>query len=270
MASSLGYRCTDATRLFSSTTKCLSASRRASRLTGSGPLSLRRLAVASHASCADRVLRHYFFSLDRLLWLIRRRLGCSRWTVPTPDEVSMLRNCRFVFVGLIVLSGCVEVVSPVIIGTKVTSVEPADWEGTWLGPDGVEVTLEVIDSKGGTVALSWSEGTDNESTRIRSMGYFRGMSGFQFVSVEKWPAEPVVTGYVWGRVEKKGDDLIIVPPAPWLFRRFVEEGTLQGETTPRGVVLRDVHTTDIDLLLMKWRRFFFDEENVLVFRRLED
>ena len=57
----------------------------------------------------------------------------------------MLRNCRFVFVGLIVLSGCVEVVSPVIIGTKVTSVEPADWEGTWLGPDGVEVTLEVID-----------------------------------------------------------------------------------------------------------------------------
>lgn len=107
-------------------------------------------------------------------------------------------------------------------------------EGTWIGPDGVEVALEVIDPKEGVIAVSLNEGTDDEPTRIRSMGYFRSMSGVQFLSVEKLPDESGVTGYVWGRVEKKGDELFIVPPSHRLFRRLVEDGTLQGEVTLGG------------------------------------
>ncbi len=159
----------------------------------------------------------------------------------------------------VVLAGCDYVASVEPLGRRPLRAEPAEWAGTWLNDDGA-LTVRVVDPGRGHLEVGWidakPEGLVMESIEV----HLRQFQGDRYASVTGLEEQEELDGYLWLRLERQGERLLLWLPSAASFRRLVEEGTLPGELRDDGVVLGKLADdqlaligSDADGVLFEWR-----------------
>jgi hypothetical protein len=160
------------------------------------------------------------------------------------------------------LVGCEAVYAPRPLGDEVVTLDPAEWQGTWLAPDMV-ITTTVLDGAAGRLQAAWIErGTAGATLEIVE-GSVRASGDWTFANIldetESGPpaeapggAEPAAEGaaqvagqglgprYVWLRVEKGENHLTLWSPNVEQFKILVGDGRLPGRVTDDGVELGEL------------------------------
>jgi hypothetical protein len=164
--------------------------------------------------------------------------------------------------AFVVLAGCEAVYTPQPLGDEAVTLDPAEWQGTWLAPDMV-ITTTVLDGAAGRLQAAWIErGTAGATLEIVE-GSVRASGDWTFANIldetESEPpaeapggAEPAAEGaaqvagqgigprYVWLRVEKGENHLTLWSPNVEQFKILVGDGRLPGRVTDDGVELGEL------------------------------
>jgi hypothetical protein len=156
------------------------------------------------------------------------------------------------------LVGCEAVYSPEPLGDEVVTLDPAEWQGTWLAPDMV-ITTTVLDGAAGRLQTAWIERGTAGATLEVVEGTLRATGDWTFANIlddaeaeapadapadaeGKAPDAEQVTEprYVWVRVEKGENHLMVWSPNVEQFKVLVGDGRLPGRVTDDGVVLGEL------------------------------
>jgi hypothetical protein len=154
----------------------------------------------------------------------------------------------------IALVGCEAVYTPKPLGDEVVTLDPAEWQGTWLAPDMV-ITTTVLDGAAGRLQTAWIERGPAGVTLEVVEGSLRATGDWTFANTLDEPEEsPEEEGggeapgveqgteprYVWVRVEKGENHLTVWSPNVEQFKILVGDGRLPGRVTDDGVVLGEL------------------------------
>jgi hypothetical protein len=133
---------------------------------------------------------------------------------------------------MLFLTACVEVTSTAPVGSKAVPIDAEEWNGTWLDDDDEPVLFRVVDSANGILKMSGIEESDGTRRWVHSYVYLRtvpGHEGWIFASYQDKPADHEPPGYLWARVKRQGEFLLVWLPDSTKFEELVEEGALPGE-----------------------------------------
>jgi hypothetical protein len=121
--------------------------------------------------------------------------------------------------------GCVSTDAP--IGETPVSVHEEDWEGIWVSPDETYI-IEVLDEAEGRFLVSeLKEGTP---PKLDPMEMHLSKVGNWYFG--NWTEDS--DEFIWFRVHRDGDHIIVWLPDPEGFEALVDEGVLPGEVRTRG------------------------------------
>ena len=154
------------------------------------------------------------------------------------------------------LVGCEAVYTPKPLGDEVVTLDPAEWQGTWLAPDMV-ITTTVLDGAAGRLQTAWIERGPAGVTLEVVEGSIRSTGDWTFANIlddaevlADTPADAEGAApraeqateprYVWVRVEKGDNHLTVWSPNVEQFKILVGDGRLPGRVTDDGVVLGEL------------------------------
>lgn len=152
------------------------------------------------------------------------------------------------------LVGCEAVYTPKPLGDAVVTLDPAEWQGTWLAPDMV-ITTTVLDGAAGRLQTAWIERGPAGVTLEVVEGSIRATGDWTFANTLDEPEDQVEDEgggeapaaeqateprYVWVRVEKGENHLTVWSPNVEQFKVLVGDGRLPGRVTDDGVVLGEL------------------------------
>lgn len=165
------------------------------------------------------------------------------------------------------LGGCDYVASSGPVGRQIVRAEPADWEGTWLGEDGA-LTVRVVDAERGHLEVGWVEAKPGGLVMESIEAHLRDHEGDGYVSVTGLEDQEELDGYLWLRLSREGEQLLLWLPNAESFRRLVEEGTLPGELREDGVVLGALEDAHLALIASDAHGVLFEWQEPMVLRRV--
>jgi hypothetical protein len=175
----------------------------------------------------------------------------------------MMRLTLFAGACLLLLAGCNAVYSDKPVGETPVVVTPEEWEGTWAHKEGA-VTVAVSDGAKGLLDVGWVEKKQGqlvfEHYRVQLLQSGRWMFGSTEDS--KRPAH-----FVWGSIEKDGEQLILWTPNVARVRELVATGELRGRLLDDDVMVTDAAPGDIEKI-MSLAVGAMDWERPLVFNRI--
>lgn len=128
------------------------------------------------------------------------------------------------------LAACSSVSVPSPVGDQPHVLNPADWAGTWLTPDGKALSVFVTDASKGELKVVWLETNDGETVLKSHKVHLRESAGWLLASVQNNP-EDKTQPYLWGRLKIEHDHVVIWEPDVPGFRALVREGKLKGTLT---------------------------------------
>ena len=173
-------------------------------------------------------------------------------------------------IGVVALAMALSACTPVLvrepIGETPYPVRSEEWEGEWIQEDGLMI-IRVADEGEGTLLVAGVEEKD-DALRLETLKVtLRQSGGWVFASLRDETASPKEDEYVWGRV-RKDDDLIVV----WLpdadkFKRLIEEGILPGETGD-GVLLTDLKKEHYEIITSEAQGVLFEWDEPMILRRV--
>lgn len=146
------------------------------------------------------------------------------------------------------LVGCEAVYTPRPLGDEVVTLDPAEWQGTWLAPDMV-ITTTVLDGAAGRLQTAWIERGPSGVTLEVVEGSIRATGDWTFANTLDEPEDQVEEEgaeqgteprYVWVRVEKGENHLMVWSPNVEQFKILIGDGRLPGRVTDDGVVLGEL------------------------------
>jgi hypothetical protein len=141
------------------------------------------------------------------------------------------------------LAGCEAVYAPKPLGDEVVTLDPAEWQGTWLAPDMV-ITTTVLDGAAGRLQTAWIERGPAGATLEVVEGTIRSTGDWVFASTLDEPEAPAdettAPRYHWLRVEKGENHLTVWSPNVEQFKILVGDGRLPGRVTDEGVELGEL------------------------------
>ena len=165
-----------------------------------------------------------------------------------------------------VLSACSAVLVREPIGEAPYPVQREEWEGEWIQEDGLTI-IRVTDEGEGTLLIAGVE-EDDDALRLETLKVtLRQSGGWVFASLRDETASGKEDEYVWGRV-RKDDNLIVV----WLpdadkFKRLIEEGILPGETGD-GILLTDLKKEHYEIITSEAQGVLFEWDEPMILRRV--
>lgn len=164
------------------------------------------------------------------------------------------------------LTACVEVTSTAPVGSKAVPIDAEDWDGTWLGDNDEPVLFRVMDSANGILRMSEIE-DEGERRRKHSYLYLRTVDGHEewiFASFADERPDDEPPRYLWARVKRRGEFLLVWIPDSTKFEELVEEGFLPGEVI-RGesgnrahIALDELDEEHLALITSEERGVLFD------------
>lgn len=165
------------------------------------------------------------------------------------------------------LAACDTVTSPAPLGEEVVRVNPAEWEGFWMHPDG-PLSIKVIDAEQGLLRFDY----EDEGKPVSLPVQLRQSNGWQFVNVTVGDFDPDLDAehpehWLWARVLHKGDTLIAWGPQPSVFAGLVAEGVLPGAVDEGSVVLGSLCPEHYRVITASSHGLVLDWENPLVLTR---
>ena len=148
-------------------------------------------------------------------------------------------HCLKNVLSLVVLlfgAACSAVVVDSPMGQTALAVDPAEWDGEWLGiaadsDERVIGTVEVVDAANGILQATWIEDGELQRTPI----HLRQAGDWVFASVpylDDFGSDgeiPQGVPYVWARIVKNENHIFIWYPNVSRFRERIAEGQLPGE-----------------------------------------
>lgn len=158
--------------------------------------------------------------------------------------------------------GCSAVYTHRPVGLTATDItaEAAEWEGTWVHPEGAFSVL-VEDGSNGLIQAAWVERGGGALKHKSATVHLRDAGGWTFASAQ---AENEDDLYVWGRIEKEKRSALIWLPDVAKFKALIESGTLPGVTNGSNVILGDLSTNDFDNICSDSKQVLFDWDKPLV------
>lgn len=159
------------------------------------------------------------------------------------------------------LVGCSTVYSTKPVGVAPASIQADDWQGTWVHKDGA-ITIEVVDAEKGLLQAALIE-----DMKLKSFSVHIQTSGdWMFGSTKQAPDDK---RFVWGRVKREENQLIIWSPSVSKFKTMVQDGVLPGVVQDGGnVTLGELTTNHINLIASEANGVVFDWDEPVVFTRL--
>ena len=150
---------------------------------------------------------------------------------------------------LVILSSCTTVTVNKPMGVTPLKLDADEWDGNWVEihdgewidiskPDEIDgLPLKVMDAHEGILQLTVTEKNREQMVEI----FLRRSGKWTFVSL-KSEDEGDEEGYLWGRMKKEKNLIIIWLPDPEEFAALVKDGILPGEVGESG----DVSLEDLD------------------------
>jgi hypothetical protein len=195
-------------------------------------------------------------------------VGCAARLAPWPLAA----------LAVLVLAGCDAVYMPGPVGDEVVTLDPAEWQGTWLAPDMV-ITTTVLDGAAGRLQAAWIERGDAGATLEIVEGSIRSSGDWVFASfldetedpggdtpAPEAQAEVPAAGpegpqgeaaelvpkmeprFLWVRVEKGENHFTLWSPNVEQFKILVRDGRLAGRVTDDGVELGELSPEQLRMI----------------------
>lgn len=168
--------------------------------------------------------------------------------------------------GLLLLAtGCSTVATLQPLGEDPVALPEEAWAGTWIHKDGA-VTVRVVNPAQGLLEVGWVEESGGRLMTESHTVQLRRSAGWTFGNLE---AEGEPGRYLWARVEKEGNQIIVWRPDPGKFKRLVEEGRLPGSVTEDDdVVLQPLTAEQVELLTSEREGVLLEWDDPVIFTRL--
>ncbi|HKO99937.1 MAG TPA: hypothetical protein VJU86_23385 [Pyrinomonadaceae bacterium] len=150
-----------------------------------------------------------------------------------------LRWPTVVFVALLLAAtGCNPVISKRPVGPQPARIVAAEWEGNWIGPDG-GVAIKVVDAYPAILKVAWREDDGGKRTMKTALVELRESGDWFFANTR---AEGEGNGYLWARVKKEKQQILIWEPDNEAFTKLVNDGVLPGRIDQKKVTLEELDT----------------------------
>ena len=176
--------------------------------------------------------------------------------------------------ALALLGGCraVYVSQPIGDAPEDIQADAADWEGSWLGPEGMTLTVHVADGTNGFLNVGYVE-SSKEGLKVESFNVYLRSCAKEWTFASMLPAsETNETRYLWGRIKKDDRMIILWPPDVSKFDDLVTRGCLPGTvsnaTHSTSVYLGSLGTNHLDLIRSETNGVLFVWDQPLVFLKL--
>ena len=124
--------------------------------------------------------------------------------------------------------------------------ERAEWEGTWTHNDGT-VSVSVQDASNGVLEIGWIDSDSGGMKLLKGEVLLRTVEGALFASLkmkDQGESDPA-KGYLWGRLQRRKNTVLVWGPDKAEFERRVEEGALPGSTNGSDLVLGPLATNQL-------------------------
>lgn len=172
-----------------------------------------------------------------------------------------------VALALLLGAGCDYVVSSKPVGESPLVLEESEWKGTWLHGDG-PLTVRIAEAQEGRLEVAWIEEKDDALVLESVSAQLRTSGDWIFASFTGIDDELDKEGYLWGRLERDEDRLLLWWPRPERFRRLVEEGLLPGEVDDGDVVLGELGEQHLAIIGSEEHGVLFAWDEPMTFQRL--
>jgi hypothetical protein len=168
----------------------------------------------------------------------------------------------------LLVSGCSTVFVRAPIGDKPHALDPAEWAGTWLTTDGKAVLVSVPDRAQGVLQLAGLEGDEHDLKLKKYTVYLTESAGWLFANL-KGDSPETVGRFLWGRLKREDDHVMIWAPDVAAFEALVRDGKLKGKTPDSGdVELEPMPTEMLAALASGTLGVPFDWDEPFVLRRV--
>jgi hypothetical protein len=157
-----------------------------------------------------------------------------------------------------VLCGCSVIYTTQPVGDKPANIQSqqAEWEGTWVHPDGA-LTVRVMDGSNGVLKVGWmdkdGDGLKSETADL----YLRQHGDWMFANLRPNDKDQT-NGYIWARIKKQDRLAILWGPDTAKFKQLVEDGKLPGTTNGSNVALGTLSSNQLDLITSDTNGVLFD------------
>lgn len=178
--------------------------------------------------------------------------------VISPRHAAWLAPC----LAVLLLAGCDAVYSPRPLGDTAVALDPAEWQGVWLGPDMV-ITTTVLDGDAGRLQTAWIERGSGGAKLEVLEGSVRATGDWVFANTleekdesgespdenaESATSADSKPRYTWLRLQKSANHLTAWSPNVEQFKVFVGDGRLPGRVTDDGVELAELTPAQLALI----------------------
>jgi len=163
----------------------------------------------------------------------------------------------------VTFSGCTAVYCIKPMGETPVSIEPEDWDGSWMHDDGF-INIKVNDAEKGTFEAAWIENKKLESVNVQLQSCGDWFFGSSLDSAEK-------QRYIWGRIKKEGQQLVIWAPDVDKFKVLVEEKILPGKVDSDGnVSLGELSSEHMKIIASEKKGVLFEWDDPVVLFRISE
>jgi hypothetical protein len=177
-----------------------------------------------------------------------------------------MKRAYVLAVVVLSLCGCSVVYATKPLGEKPRNIlaEKAEWEGTWVHPEG-SLRVTVTDGANGRLTVAW---IDEDKLKLESVDVSLRESGDWTFASMKHKELSDQDGYFWGRIKREGRMIVVWWPNPEEFRELVNAGRLAGTTSGSSVILRDLTPDHLALITGQTHRILFKWDEPLVLFKL--
>ena len=178
-----------------------------------------------------------------------------------------MRSLVVFALALTFCAGCDYVVSKRPVGESPVALEESEWKGTWLHGDG-PITVRIADAKEGRLEVAWVEEKEGALVLESVDAWLRESGEWIFASFAGIDGDLDQAGYLWGRLVREEDQLLLWWPRPEQFRRLVEEGLLPGKIEDGDVLLGDLEPEHLAIVTSEEHGMLFAWDEPMTFHRL--
>jgi len=164
------------------------------------------------------------------------------------------------------ITSCGFVYTPQPIGERPSLIETDAWEGTWINEEQF-LTINVTDETEGLLQISWIK-KDQGQVKLESCKVYLLESGdWIFASI---PDKDNPKLYLWGRIKRVGQQIVVWVPDSEKFQALVEEGKLPGKIEDSTVLLGNLTSAHLKLITSETKGVLFEWDEPIIFRRFSE
>ena len=173
--------------------------------------------------------------------------------------------CIFLIVAA---CACNPVISKKAVGEMPVKLIAAEWDGSWITPDGA-VHFKVIDPEKGILNASWIEQEQGRSTLKTATVELRTQGDWLFANMQE-DNKGKSRGYLWARVKKESRQIIVWEPDRDQFAALIKQGIIAGKPDGSDLVMDGLEPNEVKAITDGKRGVPFKWDQPIIFTKAGD